>query len=203
MALKHTNQNRFSYDTVLSVDRFSLAERRLKDKRQALADMQYELSLIERDAFITYQQEVSYDMYLSEYVITRARKWYEMLNDTNIKIDKRKKYDEQANFLYLEQNLKKLLNRDDIKITEFIMCGYEHSGDAIYFECDGHKFSLEVPVLRNIPLADYIRCGAEVFKLSLHNHDQSCISEWMGATFFEEDLQDMLQAYFDKQGGET
>lgn len=203
MALKHMNQNRFSYDTALSVDKFALAERRLKDKRQALADMQYELSLIERDAFITYQQEVSYDMYFSEYVVTKAEKWYAMLNSKDVKIDKRKKYDEQANFLYLEQSMKKLFNRNDIKITEFIMCGYEHSSDAIYFECDGHKFSLQVPVLHNIPLKEYIRCGAEVFKLSLHNHDQSYISEWMGATFFEEDLQDMLQAYFDKQGGET
>jgi hypothetical protein len=203
MALKHMNQNRFSYDTVLSIDKFALAERRLKDKRQALADMQYELSLIERDAFITYQQEVSYDMYFSEYVVTKAKKWYEMLNSKDVKIDRRKKYDEQANFQYLEQSLKKLFNREDIKITEFIMCGYEHSGDAIYFECGGHKFSLQVPVLRNIPLAEYIRCGAEVFKLSLHNHDQSCISEWMGATFFEEDLQNILQTYFDKQGGET
>ena len=64
MALAHAKKDSFysanPYGEMLSLDKFALAERRLREKKKLLEDVQNEYDLLEADAFKTYKKEVIY-----------------------------------------------------------------------------------------------------------------------------------------------
>lgn len=203
MALLHDQNDKFkSYDTnnyESSQKRINDAMRRLKEKKKFLEDIQNECRLLEIDSFNVYRDEVSYIMLLLPSKIEEARKWLSMINDKNIKIDKRKKYREKDSFEYVERELQKIFNKPDIKIIDLFIFGFHRMGDIIIFTCNNHKFSLTIPVIENISFKeyqDYGICGEELFKLSLSNRDNKIISKQIGSTFDENELKDILNRWF-------
>ena len=95
MALAHAKKDSFytnAYGEMLSLEKFALAERRLREKKKLLEDVQNEYKLLEADAFKTYKKEVIYLLSLNPALINKAMKWLNMLEDKKNKIDKRKKY---------------------------------------------------------------------------------------------------------------
>lgn len=197
MALAHAKKDSFytnAYGEMLSLDKFALAERRLKDKKQLLEDVQHEYDLLEADAFRTYKKEVIYLLSLNPALISKAKKWLEMVNDKKNKIDKRKKYEEKDIYEMFLKDLKKLLGYD-IEITHITQYGYESYAYGIYFNCMNHKFELKIPNMDLVDIKHYQDYGDYVFKLTLYNCDKPNISECFGDTYFESELKDIFEKW--------
>lgn len=199
MALAFTNdQDGFyinKYNEPLSTQKFATAEKRLKEKKEHLADVQNEIRLLELDAFSTYRKEVIYYFILPT-MVDKAKKWLEMVNNKELKLNKRKKYEEQNTFNYLTQDLQKLFDQPDIKITGFSMLGYHRSADIIEFDCKGHHFILTIPIIQNISLEDYQYNGAYAFQIRLHVEEKSHIHDFVGVTYDENELKDIMNKWF-------
>lgn len=199
MALAFTNNpDSFyinKYNEPLSIEKFKTAERRLKEKKEYLKDIENEIRLLELDAFSTYRKEVIYCFILPT-MVDKAKKWMEMINNKELKLDKRKKYEEQNTFNYLTQDLQKIFDQPDIKITEFSMLGYNRSADIIEFDCKGHHFILTIPIIQNVSLEDYQHNGAYAFKIRLHVEEKEHIHDFVGVTYDENELKDILNKWF-------
>lgn len=197
MALAHAKKDSFylnPYGEMLSLDKFALAERRLKDKKQLLEDVQHEYDLLEADAFRTYKKEVIYLLSLNPALISKAKKWLEMINDKKNKIDKRKKYEEKDVYEMFLKDLKKLLGYD-IEITHITQYGYEGYAYGVYFDCMNHKFELKIPNMDMVDIKHYRDYGDYVFKLVLYNCDKPNVAESFGATYFESELKDIFEKW--------
>ena len=199
MALALTNnQDGFyinRYNEPLSIEKFKTAERRLKEKKNLLEDVQNEIRLLELDAFATYRKEVIYCFILPT-MVDKARKWLEMVNNKELKLDMRKKYEERDMFNYLTQDLQKIFDQPDIKITGFSMMGYNRSADIIEFDCKGHHFILTIPIIQNISLEDYQYNGAYAFQIHLHVEEKEHIHDLVGITYEENELKDIMNKWF-------
>ena len=199
MALAFTNDNHGlyinKYNEPLTITKIETAERRLKEKKDHLEDVQNEIRLLEFDAFSIYRKEVTY-YFITPTTIDKARKWLEMVNNKELKLDKRKKYEEQNTFNYLTQDLQKIFDQPDIKITEISMLGYHRSADIIEFDCKGHHFILTIPIVQNISLEDYQYNGAYAFKIHLHVEEKAHIHDFVGATYDENELKDIMNKWF-------
>lgn len=200
MALAYSkNSDRSLYvrqsDGLFSEDRIDIAERRLRDKKQYLEDMQHEFELLQQDAFNIYKQEVMYDWTFNPGIINGARKWLSMINNKDNPINKRKKYEEKDQFKYLLNNVKKYFERDDIEITQITQYGYNNYADAIYFNCQGHKFELYIPNMHNISMKEYQYYGLNTFKMVLYDCDKDGYSIAIGMTYEESDLKDILNKF--------
>jgi len=198
MALAYAKKDSFynyAYGEMMSLDKFALAERRLKDKKQLLEDIQNEYNLLETDAFKTYKKEVIYLLCLNPGTIAKARKWLDMLQSKTIKIDKRKKYEEKVMFEILRGDLRKLLGYKDIEITNITSYGYEGYAYGIYFTFLDHKFELYVPNMDVVDLKHYREYKEYAFKLALYNCDKPNIAESFGATYFESELKDIFEKW--------
>ena len=197
MALAHAKKDSFysnPYGEMLSLDKFALAERRLKDKKQLLEDIRHECDLLEADAFKTYKKEVIYLLSLNPALINKAMKWLNMLEDKKNKIDKRKKYEEKDIYEMFLKDLKKLLGYD-IEITHITQYGYEGYAYGVYFNCMNHKFELKIPNMDMVDIKHYRDYGDYVFKLTLYNCDKPNISECFGDTYFESELKDIFEKW--------
>lgn len=197
MALAHAKKDSFysnPYGEMLSLDKFALAERRLKDKKQLLEDVQHEYDLLEADTFKTYKKEVIYLLSLNPTLINKAKKWLEIVNDTKNKIDKRKKYEEKDIYEMFLKDLQKLLGYD-IEITHIMQYGYEGYAYGVYFNCMNHKFELKIPNMDLVDIKHYRDYGDYVFKLTLYNCDKPNVAESFGATYFESELKDIFEKW--------
>ena len=197
MALAHAKKDSFyvnAYGEMLSLEKFALAERRLREKKKLLEDVQNEYKLLEADAFKTYKKEVIYLLSLNPALINKAMKWLNMLEDKNNKIDKRKKYEEKDIYEMFLKDLKKLLGYD-IEITHITQYGYEGYAYGVYFNCMNHKFELKVPNMDMVDIKHYQDYGDYVFKLALYNCDKEGISECFGNTYFESELKDIFEKW--------
>lgn len=199
MALAFTNdEGTFyinKYHEPLSITKIETAERRLKEKKNYLADIQNELRLLELDAFNTYRKEVIYTWLLPG-IVAKARKWLSMCNDKNFKLDKRKKYEEKEHFNYVTHDLQNIFGQDDIVITEINQLGYNASADIIEFDCKGHHFILTQPIIQNISLDDYQYNGDYAFKIHLHVEEKPGIHDLVGVTYNERELKDIMNKWF-------
>lgn len=197
MALAHAKKDSFysnPYGEMLSLDKFTLAERRLKEKKKLLEDVQNEYDLLEADAFRTYKKEVIYLLSLNPALINKAMKWLNMLEDKKNKIDKRKKYEEKDIYEMFLKDLQKLLGYD-IEITHITQYGYEGYAYGIYFSYMNHKFELKVPNMDTVDIKHYQDYGDYVFKLALYNCDKPNVAESFGATYFESELKDIFEKW--------
>ena len=194
MALSHgmANDSLFAriQGAVYSITKIEQAERRLKEKKHYLEDVQNEYRLLEEDAYNTYKREVIY---------MRIPPWLRMINDKENKIDKRKHYEEKDIFEWLTKELKTLFGKDDIKITNIMQYGLGSSANLICFTCQGHKFELYIPVMQNVSLQDYQNQGDYVFKMHISNNDKENILEVFDYTFEEDELKDILNNWLSKQ----
>lgn len=173
------------------------AERKYQEKKQQLKDIEYELNLFELNAYTTYKENLTYEWFLFSSTINQARKWLEMLARDN-KIDKRKKYEEKDAFVDVTNRLRGTLNQPDIEITDFLIGGFHNYANIIDFTCRGHAFTLDIPVIKNVNLNDYIDQGVSIFQITLYNHDKKFVSTWIGGTFDESELKDILQGWLDQ-----
>lgn len=197
MALAHAKKDSFysnPYGEMLSLDKFALAERRLREKKKLLEDVQNEYDLLEADAFRTYKKEVIYLLSLNPALINKAMKWLNMINDKKNKIDKRKKYEEKDIYEIFLKDLQKLLGYD-IEITNITQYGYEGYAYGIYFNCLNHKFELYVPNMDVVEIKHYRDYKEHAFKLALYNCDKPNVAESFGATYFESELKDIFEKW--------
>lgn len=199
MSLAYTNDENSvwskRYGELTTQQKIDKAEKRLKDKKNLIEDLQNELRLLEADAFLIYKQEVIYNKIWPN-IIDDASKWLAMLNKGE-KIDKRKKCKEKDMFQYLTKTLQDIFGQPDIEIYEFIIEGYDHYADNILFTCHGHKFALSLPRISNISLGYYQNDGAYVFKIKLFIHDKPSFYECIGMTYEENELKDILNKWFE------
>ena len=198
MALAHAKKDSFytnGYGEMMSLDKFALAERRLKDKKQLLEDVQNEYDLLEADAFKTYKNEVIYLLCLNPGVIQKARKWLDMLQSKTTKIDRRKKYEEKDMFDIFTRDLQKLLGYKDIEITNITSYGFDGYAYGVYFNCLNHKFELYIPNIDVVGLTQYREYKEYAFKLALYNCDKPNVAESFGATYFESELKDIFNKW--------
>lgn len=202
MALSYSivNDSLFArmHGAVYSITKIEQAERRLKEKKQYLEDVQNEYRLLEEDAYNTYKREVIY-MRIPPSFVDKARKWLAMINNKENKIDKRKHYEEKDIFEWLTKELKTLFGKDDIKITNIMQYGLGSSANLICFTCQGHKFELFIPIIQNVSLQDYQHQGDYAFKMHISNNDKENILEVIDYTFEEDELKDILNSWLSKQ----
>ena len=191
----------YDYDTGLKIDpnvKFEVVARRIADKKRAIDDMQNEYNLLEEQAFYLYKTHVSYIM-LGPKVIEGAEKWLRMIesgkDSDGKKLDKRKKCVEKDNYEFVAAYVKKLLGLDDFEFTGIIDYNFSIAKE-IEFNSHGHKWELEVPIIKNLRVKHY-RESPSCFKLKLY-HVGSCLHSCIGSTFEEDDLKDIMAKGIEK-----
>lgn len=179
-----------------------VAERKYQEKKQQLKDIEYEVNLYELNAYNTYKANLIYEWFIFSNTIDQARKWLKMLASGE-KIDKRKKYEEKAAFDDVTKRLKEMLDQPDIEITRFWINGFHHCSNIIDFTCQGHTFAIDIPIVVNVTLDDYKHYGESAFQIVLRNYEGEYCSEWIGSTFEESELKDILNKYLQENSVET
>ena len=168
-------------------------ERRKAAKKQALEDLQYEYDLIEQDAFSLYKNNITY-LTLFPDSIRKAQKWMIMLEEgvdaDGNKLDKRRKYDEKNSFEFFTDRLRMYLN-DDLVITKIINFNYGEAWE-VEFTLQNNKWRIRIPIINNISLRSYQHYGHDCFKLKLWMLDEYDTLHWVGSTFDENELKDMI-----------
>lgn len=176
-----------------SLTLFAEAERRMKSKKEAIKDMENEYRLLEQDAFNLYKSHVNY-YHLFPDIITKAQDWLSMIKNKKDKdgnkLDGRKNYDEKACFNILKEKMKEFLGVE-IEITCIMNYNFGEAWD-VYFEAQGHKWELKIPIIKGVGLKSYQYYGDSCFKLKLGNCDKDHVCEYVGSTFKEEDLKDIM-----------
>ncbi len=181
---------------------FSQAERRIKDKKTVIEDLQNELDLLKRQAFEAYLTNVRYDNF-SQGLMYKAQSWLSMFKkgedkDGN-KLDKRKKYEEKTCFEYLQSIVGKYLGIENIKIDNIIEYNF---GEAMEFEFNyrNHTWLLSVPIVNDVKMRSYEAYGDSCFKLRLLVYTSSCSVTCIGSTYEEEELKSILETYCEEEG---
>lgn len=179
---------------------FSQAERRIKDKKTAIEDLQNELNLLKRQAFEAYLTNVRYD-YFSKGLMYKAQSWLSMLKkgedkDGN-KLDKRKKYEEKACFEYIQSIIGKYLGIENIKIDEIIEYNFGEGMEFI-FNYQNHTWMLSVPIVDNVKMRSYETYGGNCFQLRLLFYTSPSCATTIGCTFEEDNLKNIMQQGIEK-----
>lgn len=182
---------------------FEQAERRLKNKREALEDMQNEFNLLERQAFETYKSNISYDLIGAELYISLSKKWLQMFrknkDDDGNKLDGRKKYKEKETYEHYINMIKKYLGIDSMDNISFIDYNFGEATEIEFTYLD-QDWQLRIPRIQNIKLKSYRNGGKSIFKLSLW-HKSSNLLEMIDSTYEEDDLKDIMSKGIEKWVG--
>ena len=177
-----------------SEELFATVERRLKNKKSLIEDMQNEYDLLEKQAFNTYKHEVIYFFFDSE-LIKHTRDWLTMVErdvDSNgCKLDKRKKYDEKDSANFFTDYLKRTLDCQDLELVTI----YEYNfgeGWSVIFTSHNETWELYIPMVQNVSIKSYKDSGCSVFQLKiLHADSKNCYS-WVGSTYEEDNLKTIM-----------
>lgn len=209
MALIH-KKSYYDYDGSYCLDsasRISQAERRLSDKKLALEDMQNELDLLEEQTLKTYKSNVMYFHVGQKGIIDKAKTWLSMLSknqdkDGN-KLDGRKKYEEKQMYDYYIGSLKELLGIEEMENVQFIDFNFGQATE-IEFKYKSHKWRISIPHIDKIDLKAFKYCGNEAFKLKITHNDirYSCSWSYVGSTYEEDALKDIMQKGIEKYCGD-
>ena len=185
-----------------SMTLINYAEKYLKQKRDLLKDIQYEVNLFTENAFNIYKKNVSYDFQFTYTICQSSYKWLAMLKNGEYKdgskIDKRKKYEEKERFEFLLQSMRKIFGRDDLIINEILDYNY-NKGWEIGFSLSNKQFRLLVPIMQHIEIKDYESMGDYVFKLNLSVMKKKSCWTNIGSTFKEDELKDILNKYLEEE----
>lgn len=203
MALMMANDG-YNYDGQFclgSLSRFTQAERRLTNKKQALEDMQNEYELLQKQAFDTYKSNVIYYTLDQTGFIKEAQNWLNMKKENKDadgnKLDGRRGYKEKDIYNYYIKHVEELLGIEGITDISFI--GYNWGqATEIEFKYLEHMWRLEVPHIKAIKIKAYEDYGASVFKLKLLHKDSSYCWGWIDSTYEEDDLKDIMQQGIEK-----
>jgi len=174
------------YDRVNFTIKLNRAKRRLKDKEQAISDLQNEYELLEKQAFELYKHEISYFGF--DYVpdIEAAQDWLNKL--TAEKIDKRKNYPEKEAYNNLNSRLSELLGTN-LTVTSIVECNW---GDAFEFEFNfnDNTYRFEVPIVAHISLKSYQQEKEYVFEARLTKRVGDSSWNTIHSGLYLEDFQD-------------
>lgn len=202
MSLRNSESryNSFGEFEHASISLFVKAETRLKNKKAAIEDLQNEYDLLEKQAFELYKTHVNYWQF-GKTLIEKTQKWMNMLEkgiDANgNKIDKRKRYEEKDCYEYVVALLKDLLGVEDFSITQIMDYNWGEA-KCIYFTSHDHTWELFIPTIDGIKMKTYQNYGVDCFKLKLLHEDSKSYYSWVGNTFEEEKLKDIMQSGIDK-----
>lgn len=200
MALLHLSSSYLDDDNNKDVLQL-LAEReeRLAAKKKAVAELKYEETLIEQDAFLTYKQYVHYSYFPKE-LLQQTHTWIQMLHNTETKIDKRRKYEEKSSYDYIVTKLKEFLGVDEsVLLVITSVCDYNYGqATELDFDVEGRSWSLKIPNVPNVCITAYRDYGADCFRLVLCRYKKSAsgfvgVRSFKGATFEETNLKQIYE----------
>ena len=185
-------------------------ERRLNAKRQQLADVKYELRLLEQDAFQMYSQSIMYPHFNIE-AIQSAQRWICMIrNKSDLcgnKLDRRKKYLESMSFDRLTTQLRDLTKVDSLEIKNIISVNYNEAY-SILFDYMDYEWTIRVPDVDAVTVDRYRKEGSSCFQLEvirsncLGSSGLVQVCRVVGSSFVESGLADIIQAECTRiQGG--
>ena len=162
--------------------------------------MQNEYNLIEKQTFETYKNNINYFIISQSGIIKDCKQWLHMKkenkdNDGN-KLDGRKSYKEKNNYEYYISTIKKMLDIEEMNNITFIDFNF---GEAtiINFAYLDHIWNLKIPNIEKISLKSYKQYGNIIFKLRI-GHKNGCLDEFVGSTFEEDDLKDIMKKGIEK-----
>lgn len=189
MAIKNYN-----YDLYKEPD---YGENIIKQSFSLVADMEHEITKYERLLQLAKKDRVSVIKNNVDYInyafcLKDAKKWYYMINDKSLKIDKRKHYQEKDMYEYFIKYFKEdFIDDRDIKIVGFLSGGFEEYYIRVEFECNEKCFAIEIPIIknineRNIEFANY-------GKLALLIKVSSCCWETIAQSYKEEDIKEAFE----------
>lgn len=134
-----------------------------------------------------YVDYMTFDIY-----IPMAKKWFEMLEDKNTKIDKRKKYPEKEMFDGLKEHIEKtFFNGKKIEIKGFCQGGFEGYYTQIEIACENINMYIEIPCIKKITVDnfEYANCG----RLQVAKRTSSCSSTVLCSSYKEEDISNAIE----------
>lgn len=199
--------NNVSPDTWCSL---AECERRLSAKRQQLADVEYELRLLEQDAFEMYSQSIMYP-HLNIEAIQSAQRWICMIHNKSDlcgnKLDRRKKYVESMSFDRLTDQLRKLTKIDSLEIKNIISVDYNEAY-SILFDYMDYEWTVRVPDVNAVTVDRYRKEGSSCFQIEVLRSGCPVSSDFVyvrrsvGSSFVESGIADIIQAECTRiQGG--
>ena len=171
------------------------AERRVKEKKQLVEDLQNEYNLLEEQAFNLYKRNVLYFGFQNDSVTKDAITWLHMMksgvDSEGKKLNKRNKYDEKMRYEWLTSSIREMMDDNSIVIDEIFIYGYNAEGYEYVFTHNNKKFYIYIPVVNCVPLKSYQFEGAYAFSISLHVYDSDCSCSTIGSTLFMDEVKDI------------
>lgn len=179
------------------------AERRVKEKKQLIEDLQNEYTLLEEQAFNLYKRNVLYFGFQNDNETRYAITWLNMMksgvDSEGKKLDKRKKYDEKMRYEWVTSSIREMMNDNSIVIDQIIRYGYDTEGYDYVFTHNNKKFYIYIPVVNSVPLKSYQYEGAYAFSISLHVYDSDGSSSIIDSTLFMDEVADIWKKYLEEE----
>jgi len=179
------------------------SDRRIKDKKQQLEDVQNELDLLKKQEFECCKRNISYFGFQNSNITEDANKWLHMLQEgkdkDGKKLDKRKKYDEKLRYEWLTDSIRRILGDDSIVIDEIIQYGMYAEAYDYVFTYNNMKHYIKIPIVAKVPFDDYDQFGVEhSFGINLYVYVKSCVCDYIGGSIFMSDIKDIWKKYTEK-----
>lgn len=176
---------------------FETVRRRVTEKKKQLEDIENEYELLQRQEFILYKNNISYDFGIfTPQIIKDARNWLGMKANgkdrDGKKLDGRRKYDEQSRFNMLEKDFKNAFGVERLEIVSIADFNFGQAWE-IDFKIDDRQFMLRMPIIQHIKLDDYKREGCDVFMLALYRR-VGCVISRVGCTYDERELKEIMKS---------
>lgn len=176
------------------------SERRIKEKKQLLEDIQNELYLLKQQEYDTCKHEISYFGFQNGNITEDARRWLAMLRDgkdkDGNKLNKRKKYDEKLRYEWLNDSIRRILDDDNIVIDEIIQYGMHAEAYEYVFLHNNIKHYIRIPIVSQVPFNEYDHFGVEhSFGINLYVYVESHVCDYIGGSIFMDDIKDIWKKY--------
>ena len=181
-------------------DKIKQSDRRIKEKKQQLEDIQNELDLLKHQEYNTCKREISYFGFQNSNITEDAIKWLNMLREgkdkDGNKLDKRKKYDEKLRYEWLNDSIRQILDDDSIVIDEIIQYGMYAEAYEYVFLHNNMKHYIKIPIVSQVPFDDYDDFGVEYsFGINLYVYVESHVCNYIGGSIFMSDIKDIWKKY--------
>lgn len=175
--------------------------RRVKAKKEQLADMQNELDLLMHQEFTKLSDIRTYlslTWMLTDSVLNGAKMIFTGTDMEGHKLDKRKKYEEIQAFQTFARKFEECLGIERIHITDIMYFGLSKEGYYVNFLYQDVRWSLYIPLPNRISYQLFEDYGEWYFKLNLSYYKNDISSISVGSTFKLEDLKDIMAKGIDE-----
>jgi hypothetical protein len=182
------------------INEIKQSDRRIKEKKQQIEDLQNELDLLKEQGFDTCKRRIMHFGFQNPDITEKAIKWLNMvetgLDSDGNKLDNRKKYDEKLRYEWLNKDIQEILNDDTITIDKIIRFGVHIEAYEYMFMYNNKKHYIQIPVIARVPFEDYDRYGVEyAFGISVHVFTSDHASEYIGGSIFMDEIKDIWKKY--------